>query len=65
MENEEFILIYYTPSKYNGFQRKHIKYFSSFMFLEAYLKKIDKLSKFYIYQRINYHMYPIGKQQSL
>lgn len=60
---EDYILIYFTDSKYPGFQRKHIKYFSSYIYLQSYINRHPKISKFYIYQRLNVH--PIGKFQSL
>lgn len=61
--DDDFILIYFTEGRYAGFQRRHIKYFSSFMFLQAYLNRRNNISKYYIYQRID--TYPIGKQQTL
>lgn len=63
MGDEEYILIYFTEGKYAGFQRKHIKYFTSFMFLQSYINRHNKISKYYIYQKL--HINPIGKQQTL
>lgn len=60
---EDFILIYFTDGRYPGFQRKHIKYFTSFIFLQSYINNHQNISKYYIYQRLN--IKPIGMQQSL
>lgn len=61
---DEYILIYYTEGKYPGFQRKHIKYFSSYIFLQSYLNHHNKITKYFIYQRLNINP-PIGKMMSL
>lgn len=61
---EEYILLYFTEGKYPGFHRRHIKYFSSFMFLQSFVNRHPKISKYYVYQKLNYK-HPIGTQQSL
>ena len=53
MNEDEYILIYYTDGRYPGFQRKHIKYFSSFIFLQSYVNRHPKIAKFYVYQRLS------------
>ena len=53
MNEDEYILIYYTNGKYPGVQRKHIKYFSSFIFLQSYINRHPKIAKFYVYQRLS------------
>lgn len=63
MGDEEYILIYFTEGRYKGFYRRHIKYFSSFIFLQSYINRHDNIAKYYVYQRLN--VMPIGKQQSL
>lgn len=60
---EEYILLYFTEGRYPGFQRKHIKYFTSFMYLESYVNRHPKIARFYVFQKLNIN--PIGKQQSL
>lgn len=61
---EEYILIYFTEGKYPGFQRRHIKYFSSYIYLQSYINHHPKITKYYVYQRLNVNP-PIGKMMSL
>ena len=63
MDNEEYILIYFTEGRYKVFYLKHIKYFTNLMFLESYIYKHNKIAKYYIYKKL--YINPIGKQQSL
>lgn len=61
---EEYILLYFIEGRYAGFQRRHIKYFSNYIFLQSFINRHPKISKYYVYQRLNV-VHPVGLQQSL